>query len=496
MLTQDALQFISAFAPIISKAAMQTYYSALPLMPSASLLSKKYSAVSRPSQKLLERIINHPQVMLPKCLYTDCTTSDGLIALSHKGGITFFDTRTGNETGSRIPTPDQCRYHVAFSPDGKWIAIQGDNRLALEIWDVKTCTCVKTIETKSKDIFERITYSADGEKVMAIAKSAHSLIPHRLVFILDVKTDKPLKQLEVEAFYVAISSNGSQIAIKDMLGIKTIDVSTGHIGQEIPLYNDTDPNPRIVWSPNGQFLASASVKPYKKTKIYSLSLNILSGNAQVPSLIVLESSTRNHIHDLACTLDSSKVVAVLWDHDAKKTTIYICCTQSGALIGTSSFNSAIMVKEPLSFATDGQDIRIFAHNLIGSKNSTLHHFSIVPTHLETYMNHPQAPKFHPSQIPHIIQYSHHISGAIDDYASHIDADGWILNTKGGRKIWTPWANFELLCSFKPPQKGQTQYRTLEVKDPKTKTIVLIYVIPFEEKRQVNKGIKIHKTQNV
>ena len=94
------------------------------------------------------------------------------------------------------------------------------------------------------------------------------------------------------------------------------------------------------------------------------------------------------------------------------------------------------------------------------------------------MNDP--PKFHPSQTPHTVQYSHHISGAISDYASHVAADGWILNTKGEREIWTPWANYELLCSCKPPQKERTQYRTLEVKDPQTKTVVLIYVIAFEQ----------------
>ena len=82
-----------------------------------------------------------------------------------------------------------------------------------------------------------------------------------------------------------------------------------------------------------------------------------------------------------------------------------------------------------------------------------------------------------------IQYSHlSISGTIDDYASHVTADGWILNTKGEREIWTPWANFELLCSCKPPQKGRTRYRTLEVKDPHTKTVVMIYVIAFGNKR--------------
>ena len=53
------------------------------------------------------------------------------------------------------------------------------------------------------------------------------------------------------------------------------------------------------------------------------------------------------------------------------------------------------------------------------------------------MNDPQAPKFHPSQTPYTIQYSHHISGAIDGHASHVSADGWILNTKGEREIWTP-----------------------------------------------------------
>ena len=59
------------------------------------------------------------------------------------------------------------------------------------------------------------------------------------------------------------------------------------------------------------------------------------------------------------------------------------------------------------------------------------------------------PNFCSSQTPYTIQYSHHISGAIDDYVSHIDHKGWILNTKGGREIWTPWANYELLCSCKP-----------------------------------------------
>ena len=471
---------------------MQTYYSALPLMPSASLLSKKYSAMC-PSLKLSEssysRVINHPQVMLPECLYGNCTISDDTIALSCKGGIAFFDTRTGNEIGSRIPTPNIYRCLIAFSPDGKWIAIQGNNKPALEIWDVKTCTCVKTIETKSKHTFEYITYSANGEKVMVVTKSNPYSFPHQLVFILDAKTDKPLKQLAVEGIYVAISPDGSQITTSNKQGNKIIDISTGHISQQITPYNDSpwtynDPDPPIVWLPNGQFLASVSAKQ-DKTEFYLLPLT--RGNAEVRSLTLgSSSSTRKDIIGLACSPDSSKVAVVLLDNKARRMTLYICFTQSGALIGTTSFKWALGDEAGLSFAADGQDVLICAYNSHTPGNSILHRFSVAPTHLETYMNHP--PKFHPSQTPHTIQYSHHISGAIDDYASHIDADGWILNVKGGREIWTPWANYELLCSCKPPQKGQTQYRTLEVKDPKTKTIVLIYVIDFEQK-DVNDGIQ-------
>ena len=441
--------------------------------------------MSRPSLKLSELsyspIINHPRVMLPKRLYGS-TSCDEIIALSLcEGGIAFIDTRTGNEIGSRIPTPECCRFLIAFSPDGKWIVTQGDHRRALDIWNVKTRTRVKTIEKESEYSFERITYSADGEKVMVITRRESSP-PRRLVFIWDVKTDKPLKQLVARAVDVAISPDGSQIAIDDEMGISIIDVSTGSIDRQITQYSNSlwtyydVPNARIVWSPNGQFLVSASAQRYKKTGIYLLSLT--RGSAQVSSLTLPESSTTKYIVDLACSPDSSKVAAVLWDYKAQKMALSIWCTRSEALVGTTSFESN-MREAALSFTSDGQDILLRAYDAATPQNSILLRFSIVPTHLETYTNHP--PKFHPSQTPHIIQYSHHISGAINDYASHIDSDGWILNTKGEREIWTPWANYELLCSHKPPPKGQTQYRTLEVKDPETKTVVLNYVIAFEQK---------------
>ena len=55
-------------------------------------------------------------------------------------------------------------------------------------------------------------------------------------------------------------------------------------------------------------------------------------------------------------------------------------------------------------------------------------------------------------------------------------------------MWTPWANYELLCYCKPPQEGQIQYRTLDVKDPKTRGVVLRYVIAFEQPGDVQETI--------
>jgi hypothetical protein len=111
-------------------------------------------------------------------------------------------------------------------------------------------------------------------------------------------------------------------------------------------------------------------------------------------------------------------------------------------------------------------------------------FTAVPTHSgQTYTQYP--PKFDPSDTPLTIAYSRDTSGAIVDYASHVDADGWILNTKGEREIWTPWTNYDLSCSCEPPQEGETQYRTLEVKDPETKIVVLRYVIAFKRLEDVD-----------
>lgn len=130
------------------------------------------------------------------------------------------------------------------------------------------------------------------------------------------------------------------------------------------------------------------------------------------------------------------------------------------------------------------------HTLAVSSASTISgefYSGAVQSHRDVYQSHP---KLHPPHIINNNKYSHHISGAMDDHASHVDADGRILNTKGGVKYGPQVGRIMNFCvPARPAQEGQTQYRTLEAKDPEMKTVVLIYDIAFEQE-DVNTQIRI------
>ena len=169
----EAIQFIHAFSPIISKAAMQTYCSALPLMPSDSLLSKKYIATSQLGLKLsgsrYSQIVHNPPVSLSinRREVRDSTTCGEAMVVCLSKGIGYFNTSTGNMIGSRIPT-GECSL-IASSPDGQQIVTCHEDECPLDIWNVGARAHVKDIakELKHRKI-KRITFSADAEKVMIV----------------------------------------------------------------------------------------------------------------------------------------------------------------------------------------------------------------------------------------------------------------------------------------------------------------------------------------
>jgi WD40 repeat protein len=486
----DAIQFIQAFAPIISKAAMQTYLSALPLISSVSLLLfSTYSAMSRLSIQLWRprrsgcRIIHRPQAIFSTIINKayDSTTSDNTLTLAlPEGAASFKDSRSRNKNSPHAKEHYRC---ITFSPDGQWIATENKDQRGLDIWNVETLSYAKTIAKGCVELdFDFITYSADGKKVM-IVPSFHSNISRRAFFIWDVETDKLVRRVSTrrDISKIAISPDQSQLAIVEryISHIRIIDVSTGrHMGPPIRPYGGLGHYSidRLIWAPNGQFLATVNsvfMKDFfERREIHLLSL---SGEVVNPSL---GSPTPDQIIGLAYSPDSLKIIAIYRDDaDAKhEKKLSIWCTQTGNLIATTSFE---FNSEEVTIAfTSDEDILVCGYDLDWG-TIVLLRFNVVPTHsTRTYTYYP--PKFDPSEPPLTIAYSHDTSGVIVDYASHVDADGWILNTKGERQIWTPWANHELSHSRETPREGHTEYRILEVKNPETKIVVLRYVIAFED----------------
>ena len=481
MLTKDAIRFIHALAPIIYKAAMQTYLSALPLMLSDSLLFKQYSATmvqscvklsTFPSRRSICRMIYNPRVVRSNTgntVYDIASSYDAIpLALSKSGA-----SRTGNDIYLDI---------FAISPDGQWIVNRDGSKCSLDIWNLETRSYVRTIAKGIPQGYYPITYSADGKKIMFIS-TFYSRLGEYVIW--DVRTDTLVKRLKVSIFHrVAISPDGSKIVAVDRSHMQIIDVSTGnHIGKPTitPYANDEMGylSNHFIWSPNGQFLASViSDYPFTKADIYLLSFG---GSIKLLNPCL---GSRKSILDLACSPNSSMVAAIYEDIIADEKTLSISCTRTGNLIRTISF-TLTSTQVRIAFTSD-ENILICGYDSYRGIN-VLFRFNVVPTHF-IQINAQYFLKFHPSETPLTIEYSLDTSGAIVDYASQVDADGWILNTQGKRQMWTPWANYELSCSYKPPPEGQTQYRTLDVKNPETRGVVLRYVIAFEQPGDVQETI--------
>ena len=486
MLTKNAIHFIHIFAPIISKAAMQTYLSAFPLMPSESLLFMTlYSATvvqsciklsASASRRSICRMIYDPRVIRSNTgsiVYDTTSSYDAIpLALSKSGA-------------SRIGNKFQLDYFFAISPNGQWIVNKDRKQCSLDIWNVRTRSCARTIEEGSFWDLDRITFSADGKKIMFINTLYLGL---RAYIVWDVTTETLVKRLEVSKdVNFAISPDGSKVAVANRSDIQIIDIITGqHIGKPTMTPYASDETCHLtdsfIWSPNGQFLVSViEDRPFTKAEIYLLSFG--------DSIKLLNPcmESRISILDLACSPNSSKVAAIygdLIDSDDEKI-LAISCTLTGNLIRTTSFTLA-STKVRIAFTSD-ENILICGYDSDRGTNVLLR-FKVVPITHFIQINAQYPPKFHPSETPPIIiEYPHDTSGAVIDYASQVDADGWILDTKGKRQMWTPWANHELLCSCNPPQEGQTKYRTLNVKDPETRSVVLRYVIAFEQLGDANQG---------
>jgi len=491
-MTMDGIRFIRAFSPILSKAAMQTYISALPLMQPDTLLFKIYHTETTAGRSDLQShspsgwaILNAPaewNTNLALDMKTSSFASSGyLIAQAEcypTNRVRFYNSRTGHEVGLSLPLQLPAE-SMHFSPDGRRISTV-DSRGIISIWDIKKG--LLTHHIKSDFQHPLIHYSASGDRILI-----GGLEPHKHRFgdkfsVWNTTTAKCIREFVFNISYwhnIALSPDGMKLAVheRNKVGIRIFDIESGElvgkpslaikggVGQETLLFK------KVIWSSNGDLLATVSMQD-----------SICLWNTDSGSFMLLQdlNGSGGALSCLAFSPDNS-CIAVLYSYsksasgeDRRNSHARIWNTLTRKIVWSETIPA---MEYSMSFLPDSQEILFF----VGELNNPPIRIVRLPAHMSYPPNiYEWTPGSH-------IQYSRLTSGTNVNFTSQVDGEGWVINTAGERQVWVPYPGFELHSEDRvesdEQQESFLQRKTLEVKDPKTSTVVLRLKIDFKLKNE-------------
>jgi WD40 repeat protein len=497
-MTMDAIRFISAFFPIISKAAMQTYISALPLMGSDTLLFKTYHTETITCRSDLQSHSPSGWVPLkapakwhtnrhPKTIISSSASSGYLIAEAESHPTTrvrFYDARTGNETENsfKLPSPAESMH---FTPDSRHL-LTIDDRGTISTWDIKKGLSVHIIEFEFK--YPLIHLSANGKILVGSRK--HNGFSDKFS-LWDTVTAECIRTFVFNISYwhnIALSPDGRTLAVQEgnKAGIQFFDVQSGTLEEQAFVIEGRAAQPEeslsfknVIWSSDGKFLATVSIQD-----------NIRLWDVDKRTCTSLDSEARDGSlsPDLSFSPDNSYIAA--WYSNSKSTPSHsyarIWDMQTRKIIWTGTLGPTRDYS--MSFLSDSQEIIFFE----------LNHPPIRIVRLPTYMSDPL--RIYGWTSAYYIQYSHLTSSANVDFASRVDGVGWITNTAGERLMWVPYPDFELCSTIQRTELDRqrarfTQRKILEVKEPGTNTVVLRFKIDFRvEANVITHGVDFRRFQ--
>jgi WD40 repeat protein len=138
---------------------------------------------------------------------------------------------------------------LAFSPDGKLLAVGGDRGRWATVWDSLTGKLLRGLGVSNDDKDNRVAFSPDSKRLATTSYGSFGDDSWGDLAVWDLATGKELLTKNIEAFDVAFSADGALLAYESG-GVTVVDAATG---QEIRTFSDS----RFVFGPSGRLVTAS-----------------------------------------------------------------------------------------------------------------------------------------------------------------------------------------------------------------------------------------------
>ena len=174
MFVRDGIKFVEHFSGIIDKSTPHLYLSALPFLPSRSIMAGY----------LLDRFPRIAKVAVGQShdwprshhilrghkegVYAAVFSSDGryIVSGSDDRTIRLWDAQTGSQVGNPFQGHTSKVWSVAFSSDGRHI-VSGSGDCTIRLWDAQTGSQVgNPLQGHTSSVFS-VAFSPDGRHIVS-----------------------------------------------------------------------------------------------------------------------------------------------------------------------------------------------------------------------------------------------------------------------------------------------------------------------------------------
>lgn len=256
----DVLKFIRMFGGAISESTPHLYLSALPFLPTGSLLHMRFSSMfSRIARVASGGPTNWPKVQVSIRGHTSLVLSvaffpDGnrILSGSYDRTIRIWDAETGLQLGRSLEGHQSSVTSVAVSPDGKRIA-SGSFDNTVRVWEAQ-----KGVEVAKHcghaDPVLCVAFSPDGERIVSSSKDGTICVWDRegglqLYWSLPKKPSVNAVAFSPDGGLIASGSSDTALCIWDAkTGSQVGKACWGHLGPVLS----------VAFSPDGRRVVSAS----------------------------------------------------------------------------------------------------------------------------------------------------------------------------------------------------------------------------------------------